>query len=80
MTRNDEHGWSGVVSSNLDFGTRIRRLEVGSELLHDGDADPGVQGDLVPEADTFQRRWYLETIVATEEPRENQANSLRRMG
>ena len=51
----------------MEDGSLVRRLPASAKLLHDLDPDPGVVGDLVPDANPLHRRGKSDRIVLAEE-------------
>lgn len=46
--------WSGLEPTNLVTGALVGVGVDGAESVKNGDPDPGVEGDLIPDADSFE--------------------------
>ena len=67
---------SGIKTFHLERRSRVGRLPVGTQLTHHLDPNLGLNGDLVPDAHTFQLRWTLERAIVSDETSKEITNAL----
>ena len=68
--RGDDHQRARAIPLDLEGPTSVGLPVLLAQRTHDGKPDLGVQGQLVPKADTLKACWLLDRILASEKPRE----------